>query len=201
VLARLLERHPDLSLDARLSDAHADLVKDRLDLAIRAGDLTDSTLVARRFASQQLVLVAAPTYLARHGVPRTLKDLATHRHIVFRLPGRGADGPQQFSTKGRAITLRPQGLRFNDGEAMVEAAGLGLGITQVPDYMADDAIAGRRLVELLEPHRPAAMPIYAVMPANRLVPARVRVVLDALTELGAAVHLPARPKRRRKPTR
>jgi len=201
VLARLLERHPELSIDARLSDAYADLVKDRLDLAIRAGDLTDSTLVARRFASQQLVLVAAPSYLARHGVPRTLKDLATHRHIVFRLPGRGADRPQQFSTKGRAVTLRPEGLRFNDGEAMVEAARLGLGITQVPDYMAADALAGGRLVELLKPHRPAVMPIHAVMPANRLVPARVRVVLDALAELGAAERLPARPKRRREPTR
>jgi len=202
VLARLLERHPELSIDARLSDAYADLVRDRLDLAIRVGALDDSTLVARRFASQQLVLVAAPSHLARHGTPRTLKDLARHRHIVFRLPGRGADRPQQFSTNGRAVILRPEdGLRFNDGEAMVEAAVLGLGLTQVPDYIAADALADGRLVELLKKHRPAPMPIHAVMPANRLVPARVRVVLDALAALDggtppAGSGKPPRPRKR-----
>ena len=181
VLAALVERHPGLSIDARLSDAYADLVKDRLDLAIRAGELDDSTLVARRFASQQLILVAAPAYLRRAGTPRTLDALSAHRHIVFRLPTRGVDRPQQFSVKGRSVALQPPPvLRFNDGEAMVEAAALGLGLTQVPDYMVADAIASGRLVEVLKPLRPPAMPIHAVMPANRMVPARVRVVLDAL---------------------
>ena len=164
VLAALVERHPGLSIDARLSDAYADLVKDRLDLAIRAGELDDSTLVARRFASKQLILVAAPAYLRRAGTPRTLDALSAHRHIVFRLPTRGIDRPQQFSVKGRNVALQPPPvLRFNDGEAMVEAAALGLGLTQVPDYMVADAIASGRLVEVLKPLRPPAMPIHAVM--------------------------------------
>lgn len=202
LLARLKSEHPALELDVRLSDAYADLVKDGIDVAIRAGELDDSTLVARRFASQQLILVAAPSYLREHGTPRTLDALAGHRHILFRLPGRGRDRPQQFSADGRIVVLRPaEGSRFNDGEAMVQAAALGLGLTQVPDYMAAEEIAAGRLVEVLPRHRPRPMPIHAVMPGNRMVPRRVRVLLDALGRLsGAPPRARGNPRARREPT-
>jgi LysR family transcriptional regulator, regulator for bpeEF and oprC len=181
LLAKLVQQHPQLRLDVRLSDAYVDLVKDGIDVAIRVGALQDSTLVARRFASQQLVLVAAPDYLVRRGTPRALEDLAAHRHVLFRMPSSGRDRPQQFKLKGRPISLQPaDGERFNDGEAMVQAAVLGLGLAQVPDYMCADELADGRLVEVLQAHRPAPMPIHAVLPAQRLVPARVRVLLDAL---------------------
>ena len=78
---------------------------------------------------------------------------------------------------------------------MVQAAVLGLGLTQVPDFMADDEIAAGRLVEVLPRHRPAPLPIHAVMPGNRMVPARVRVLLDALDE-GVASRRPAAAKPR-----
>jgi LysR family transcriptional regulator, regulator for bpeEF and oprC len=187
VLGRLAQQYPALEIDARLSDAYVDLVKDGIDVAIRAGELQDSNLVARRFASQQLVLVAAPAYLKRHGTPAALDALAAHRHILFRMPTSGRDRPQQFSAGRRPVLLRPsRGMRLNDGEAMVRAAVLGLGLTQVPDYMAAADLAAGRLVELLAAHRPPVMPIHAVMPAHRMVPARVRVLLDALDGLGKA---------------
>lgn len=187
VLARLSRRHPALALDVRLSDAQVDLVKDGIDLAIRVGDLQDSSLAARRFDSQTLILVAAPAYLEEHGTPRSIGALAAHRHILFRMPGRGRDRPQQFDVKGRIVSLpRDEGMRCNDGDAMVQAAVLGLGLTQVPDFMADDEIAAGRLVELMPRHRPPPMPIHALMPGNRMVPARVRVLLDALDEAAAS---------------
>jgi len=186
ILARLLQQHPGLGLDARLSDAFVDLVKDRLDVAIRIGALQDSSLVARRFATQALVLVAAPGYVDAHGAPRSIEELAAHRHLLFRLPGRGNDRPQQFTVRRQPVSWLPaNGLRFDDGEAMVRAAALGLGIAQVPDYMAHDDLAAGRLVELLPRHRPPPMPIHAVMPGNRMVPARVRVLLDALDAYAA----------------
>jgi LysR family transcriptional regulator, regulator for bpeEF and oprC len=197
LLARLLQQHPGLQLDVRLSDAYVDLVKDSIDVAIRVGELHDSTLVARRFASQQLLLVASPSYLRHHGTPRTLEALAAHRHILFRMPGSGRDRPQQFSANGRAVALQPeQGVRFNDGEAMVQAATLGLGLAQVPDNMCADELAAGRLVELLAAHRPPAMPIHAVMPGKRMVPARVRALLDALEAIEPTPAATARPKRR-----
>lgn len=199
LLARLLQQHPGLQLDARFSDAQVDLVKDGIDVAIRVGELQDSTLVARRFASQTLLLVAAPAYLQAHGTPRTLAALAAHRSIVFRLPTSGRDRPQQFGVEGRTVALTPaDGLRLSDGEAMVQAAVLGLGLTQVPDHMAAADLAAGRLVELLPKHRPPAMPIHAVMPAQRLVPARVRALLAALDQvtLPAPRAAAARPARR-----
>lgn len=181
LLAELVRRHPALSLDVRLSDGFADLVKDGIDVAIRVGELQDSGLAARRFASQQLLLVAAPAYLARQGTPRTLNELAAHRHVLFRMPGSGRDRPQQYGVNGRTVMLQPAaGMRFNDGAAMADAAQLGLGLAQLPDNMVDEPLAAGLLVELLPQHRPPAMPIHAVMPGNRMLPARVRVLLEAL---------------------
>lgn len=198
LLARLVQEHPGLELDVRLSDAYVDLVKDGIDVAVRTGTLSDSTLVARRFASQDLVLCAAPAYLARCGTPRRVEDLAAHDPILFRMPSSGRDRPWQLRANGETVTLHPVArLRFNDGEAMVQAARLGLGVAQVPDYMVSDDIAAGTLVELLARHRPPTMPIYAVIPANRLLPARVRALLDALDDLPCA-QPPARPARRRR---
>jgi DNA-binding transcriptional LysR family regulator len=114
MLARLVEQHPAVSLDARLSDSYVDLVKDGIDVAIRVGALQDSSLVARRFGSQTLQLVASAPYLERHGTPKTLKDLAAHRHVLFRLPSTGRDRPQQFSVRKRMVSMQPErGERFN----------------------------------------------------------------------------------------
>ncbi len=196
LLARLARQHPALGLDVRLSDAQVDLVRDGIDVAIRVGELQDSSLAARRFDSQTLILVGAPAYLSEHGTPRSVESLAAHRHILFRMPGRGRDRPQQFDVKGQTVSLqRDAGMRFNDGDAMVQAAVLGLGLTQVPDFMASDEIAAGRLVEVLPRHRPPPMPIHAVMPGNRMLPARVRVLLDALDE-GVAGRRPAGAKKR-----
>lgn len=173
-----------LELDIRLQDGYVDLVKDGIDLAIRVGALQDSSLVARRFASQTLLLVASPDYLARQGHPASLRALARHRAILFRMPTSGRDRPWQFVQRGHAVTIQPRSqLRLNDGEAMVQAALLGVGLAQLPDYMAADPLGDGRLVELLPSLRPQAMPISAVYPSQRLLPPRVRVLLDALTAL------------------
>ncbi len=187
LLATLVQQHPGLALDVRLSDAFADLIRDGLDVAIRIGALDDSSLVARRFSSQQLILVGSPQYLAQHGTPRNLEDLAKHHHILFRMPSSGRDRPQQFMVRGKLVSLQPESsVRLDDGEAIAQAAALGLGLTQLPNYMATDALATGRLQEVLAQLRPPAMPIHAVMPGNRLIPARVRVLLDALQTLPAS---------------
>jgi DNA-binding transcriptional LysR family regulator len=184
LLADLLARHPRLHLDARFSDALVDIVRDGIDVAIRVGPLQDSTLVARRIASQDMQLCASLDYVARHGAPRRVEDLANHAPIVFRMPSSGRDRPWQLQVARKPVTLQPSArLRFNDGDAMVEAACMGLGVAQLPSYMVSEAIAAGRLVELLPALRPPTLPIHALMPANRLVPARVRVLLDALVEL------------------
>lgn len=184
LLAGLQQRHPRLQIDLRLSDAHADLVRDGIDLALRIGALRDSTLVARRVDRQQLLLCASPAYIAARGMPRSIEDLAGHAAIVFRLPSSGRDRPWQLRQRGTEVTLAPRAqLRVDDGEGLVEALKLGIGLCQLPDMMVQAELQRGELVELLPSCRPEPMPIHIVYPSGRLLPQRVRVALEALEAL------------------
>lgn len=184
LLADLVRRHPELRLELRLSDQQADLVRDGIDLAVRIGRLVDSSLVARRVDRQGLVLCASPSYLAVRGTPRRIEDLATQHAIVFRLPSTGRDRPWQFRQRGTALELRPQAhVQVNETEGLLAALKLGLGICQVPDLLVSDELSRGELVELLPSCRPEPMPISIVYPSARLLPARVRVAIEALTAL------------------
>jgi DNA-binding transcriptional LysR family regulator len=187
LLAQLVERHPQLTLDVRLEDGYVDLVKEGLDLAVRVGALRDSSLIARRFASQAMALVAAPAYLSSRGMPRTIEQLSGHAAILFRQPSTGRARPWQLRARGKSVELEPAArAQVNDGEGMVQAACLGLGIAQLPDYMVQAELAAGALVELLPSCRPAPQPISAVYPSGRLLPPRVRAVLEVFDRLKAA---------------
>lgn len=186
LLARMSQRHPGLLLDLRLQDGYVDLVKEGIDVAVRVGMLKDSTLVARRFTTQGMVLVASPAYLQAHGTPRRLDQLAAHSALLFRMPSTGKDRPWQFRQRGNPVELHPQSrVRINDGEGLVEAARLGLGLAQLPDYFVRDELARGELVELLPTARPAPLPVSIVYPGARLLPLRVRLLLDELDTLRA----------------
>src|SRR5262245_28424638 len=187
VLAKLLERCPDLRIEARLSDQYSDVIREGLDAVVRVGVLNDSRLVARQVSQQSLLLCASPDYLARHGQPQNPYELERHQCLVFRMPSTGRDRPYQFRVDGVGLDLQPQArLRLGDGEALVEAAAAGLGLVQVPEVMLTDALAAGRLVEVLADFRPVPLPISVVYPSTRMLPPRVRVFIDALTERGAA---------------
>jgi LysR family transcriptional regulator for bpeEF and oprC len=182
VLMQLAQDHPALEFDLRFSDVQVDIVKEGVDLAIRIGPLQDSTLVARPIATQTLRLCASPAYLEKNGRPKGIADLDSHPALLFRMPGTGRDRPWQFSVRGEIVELHRRGrMRFSEGEAMVQAAIDGLGLIQVPDYLVDAALASGTLAELLPRLRPPPMPISAVYPSQRLLPPRVRTVLDALS--------------------
>jgi LysR family transcriptional regulator for bpeEF and oprC len=186
LLGALLHRHPQLQLDLRLQDDVSDLVRDGLDLAVRIGPLADSRLVARRIDTQQLVVVASPTYLRAQGRPERLEQLSSHRTIGYRMPVSGRVRPWQLREGRRAIELHPPHRTVvNEGDGMVAAAVLGLGLAQVPDYMAGDALGRGELVEVFGALRPAAMPIHVVVSSTRLLPPRVRLVIDTLQTLRA----------------
>lgn len=195
LLAKLAALHPQLSIDARFSDRYVDLIEQGIDVAIRTGALEDSSMIARPFAQQELLLFASPRYLERAGTPRHPRDLARHEAILFRVPTTGRNRPWQFRSNGREITINPSArICVDDGDAIVKAAVLGLGVGQVPHYMVSDAIARGDLVELLPALRPRPMPISAVMPSARLVPARVRALLDLLARESAVAKPKAAPR-------
>ena len=186
VLATLLERHPGLSIDARFSDQMSDVIREGLDAVIRIAPLGDSRLVARQIGQQNLLVCASPGYLEKHGAPASPADLERHHCVTFRVPSSGRDRPWQFRLDGKDVEMHPSSrLRLGDGDALVDAAAAGLGIAQAPDYMMVDALSAGRVVEVLGRFRPQPLPINVVYPSSRMVPARVRALIDALTEPGA----------------
>lgn len=184
LLAALVEQHPALRLDMRLSDQWVDLVRDGIDLAVRIGQLRDSTLVARRVDQQELVLCASASYLKAHRTPRRIEDLSAHTTIAFRVPSTGRDRPWQFRQRGTPVELilQPR-VRISETESLVDAVKLGLGLCQLPDMLVRDELASGELKEVLPACRPEPMPISVVYPSGRLVPARVRVAIEALAAL------------------
>jgi DNA-binding transcriptional LysR family regulator len=184
ILANMIRRHSAVSLDFRLTDQWTDLVRDGIDLAVRMGHLRDSTLVARRVDQQSLVLCASPDYLKSHGKPKRIEDLAGHAAIAFRQPSTGRQRPWQFRQQGADVELMPQARVFiSDSESLVDALKLGMALCQLPDNLVENELASGELVELLPSFRPEPMPINLVYPSGRLVPARVRVALEALEVL------------------
>lgn len=181
VLFSLATRWPALQIDARFSDHIVDIVKEGVDAAVRIGNLADSGLVARTFDRQTLGVYASPDYLADHPPPATPEALRNHACVLFRLPSSGRNREWQFRIGRRDVALRLEGaMRLGDGESLVQAAVAGLGIVQVPSYIAAQAVQGGRLVEVLRRFRPAPMPISLVYPGRRHVPLRVRLLAEAL---------------------
>jgi DNA-binding transcriptional LysR family regulator len=183
VLARLRARFPELKIDARFSDQVVDIVKEGLDAAVRIGPLTDSRLVGRMVDQQVLWTCASPAYLSRHDKPESPDELSVHICLLFRMPSSGRDRPWQFRRGKRDYSLVPEsGVRLGDGEALLHAAVAGLGVIQVPSYIAEQEVKRGRLVEILKDYRPAPLPISLVYPSHRHIPARVRAFAEALAE-------------------
>jgi DNA-binding transcriptional LysR family regulator len=184
LLAALHSAHPALRFEVRMHDGFADLVRDGIDLAVRMGELRDSSLVARRIDTQQLVMVASPAYLQRHGTPTRIEELAQHKAVAFRMPSSGRKRPWQLRQGRHTVELHPDDTALiTDTESLAAAARLGLGLCQLPDNVVQDELASGALCEVLPACRPPAMPISAVVPSGRLVPPRVRVLLEALETL------------------
>ena len=183
VLMNLMERHSALKIDARFSDQVVDIVKEGLDAAVRIGQLGDSSLVGREIDQQFIRIYVSPTYLARHAQPGSPDELRKHTCLLFRLSSSGRDRPWQFRSGKRNFSLIPASdMRLGDGEALVQAAAAGLGLIQVPTYLAEHEVKRGRLVEILQKYRPAPLPISLVYPSHRHIPLRVRVLADALAE-------------------
>jgi LysR family transcriptional regulator for bpeEF and oprC len=184
-LARLLRRHPAIAVEASFTDRYADLAGEGLDAAVRVGTLRDSTLIARPIGRQRMIVCAAPAYLARRGTPRRPADLEGQSCLAFRIPTSGRLWTWHFTVDGEAVEWEPRsGIAMDDGEALVAAAVAGMGLIHVPDYMAADAVARRRLVEVLRRHRPPEVPISVVYLSARRVPPRLHAFLEALGVAG-----------------
>ena len=181
VLCDIATAYPELELDVTMTDRFVSLLDEGFDLAIRIGDLPDSNLIGRRIADPRLVLCASPAYFARAGTPQSPADLAQHNCLIYAREGRHDNW--QFRDNGRDIAVLPRGnLRVNNGDALKMAALRGLGIAQLPVFLAGAELADRRLLPVLTDYERPPLAINAVYPHNRHLSAKVRVFVDELVK-------------------
>lgn len=170
--------HPNIAVDLSLSDEIIDLYLDRTDVAFRIGPLQDSSMTVRRLGIARRRIVAAPAYLARHGVPRTAEDLAHHNCLGFNFRRAAPVWPLRES--GRIVDRAVAGsLLANNGETVRRLAVAAVGIARLGDYHARDDLAAGRLVEVLaDVVESDEEPINALYLGGPRMPQRVRVFLD-----------------------
>jgi DNA-binding transcriptional LysR family regulator len=173
--------YPEVSLDVSQTDRIVNLVEEGFDVAVRIGQLPDSSLVARRLAPVRIVTCAAPAYLEAAGAPAAPQDLARHECII----DTNARDPSVwvYGQGNERHEVRVHGrLRFAGADACVAAARRGLGIASTPAFSAADDLRDGRLIPLLCAYEPQLIYVHAVYPHARHLAAKVRVFVDFLAE-------------------
>jgi DNA-binding transcriptional LysR family regulator len=179
------EQHPKLRVEFVLSATPPDLFEQQIDISFQSGTIPDSSLVARRVSAVRWRIYAAPSYLARHGTPKTIADLAHHRCLNF-LPG--SYRSHWMLKEGDTVhDLAPVAqVSANTGDVICALVVAGMGLARLAEYrVATDAPADS-LVTVLDDYQADAEPIYAVYPSRRHLSVRVRAFVDFLAERLAA---------------
>lgn len=185
VIATFRQRHPQLGFDLRLSDHVVDLYDSDLDLAVRVGRLADSRLIIQRLAENRRILVAAPAYLRRSGIPTHPRELVRHQCLLFAYPGlRPHRWALTHSGQRSAIEQidLPGALRSDNGEALRTWSRAGLGIALRETWDVADELRSGALVHVLSDWAEPAVPIQAVRVQRAPVPRRVGAFVKFLAE-------------------
>lgn len=181
-LEPFLRQHPGIVPTVDFNDRVVDIVGGGYDLAIRIGRLADSTLIAKKLALARRVVIASPDYLARHGTPRTVDDLAQHRATGY-VSLRPYEEWAFVGPGDRPRTVRvPAAMHLNNGEAQVAAAAAGFCLACLPRFIAADAIAAGTVVPLALDAEPDAGAIYAVYAEQQRLSGRIRTLVDHLAK-------------------
>ncbi|MFA5120495.1 LysR family transcriptional regulator [Zavarzinia sp.] len=185
ILPEFLVRHPGITIDLVQTDAVVDLLAERTDVAVRAGPLKSSSLIARKLGDAAMVIVAAPAYLARAGVPATAADLARHDCLGFGYVRSVEGWPLRQGDETTAVP--PAGrVQASDGEALRQLALGGSGLARLAVFTVRADIAAGRLVPVLEHLNPGDRETFHAIHIGQggPLPSRVRALLDFLAERG-----------------
>jgi DNA-binding transcriptional LysR family regulator len=178
-VAEFMARYPELRLELVLNDRFIDPLEEGVDVTIRIGTLSDSSLIARRLAPARRGLVAAPAYVARHGAPETPADLVNHRCLAY--GHMAAVHRWQLMQGGEVVNVQiSAALCSNNGEVLRAAALAGNGIANLPTFLVGPDIAAGQLQTVLTATPPTELGIFALYAPNRYLAAKTRVFIDFL---------------------
>ena len=182
LLPDFFRQYPQVQLDLHLSDATVDLIGDGFDAALRIAVLPDSSLVARRLSPVARFIVAAPSYLDRHGTPTHPADLAAHACLGYAYRAR-RDTWHFTNADGEEASIKPEGpLRVTNADALLPTVLAGLAICELPEFIAAEYLRDGRLVRLLDGWTSPPGGLYFVTPSARARPAKVEALARFLGE-------------------
>ncbi len=185
VLPEFLDRYPEITIDLVQTDMIVDLLAERTDVAVRAGPMRNSSLVARKLGETRMAVVASPAYLARFGTPETIGDLDRHNRLGFGYV-RTVDGWPMLKDGETVIVPAVGRLQASDGEALRRLALEGNGLARLAGFTVREDIAQGRLVRVLEDINPGDREAFHAIHIGQggPLPSRVRALLDFLAERG-----------------
>ena len=167
----------EIEVTTELTNHRVDLIDGGFDIAIRLGQLQDSSLIARQLNQRSTYVCASELYLKKHGQPYSLSELKDHNCLL------GTRDYWRFIEQGKEKTVRVKGnLRCNSGIALVDAALKGIGVVQLPDYYLTPYLESGQLIAILDQFREPAEGIWAVYPQNRYLSPKIRLLIDYLAE-------------------
>ncbi|MBN8793230.1 MAG: LysR family transcriptional regulator [Stenotrophomonas nitritireducens] len=180
LLPAFMRQHPDVELDVQLSDAQADLVAGRFDMALRISTLADSSLRARRLCQVRILLVGAPAYFAEHGKPKHPHDLARHRGFQYSYTRGGNAWRFRHDRHGEFAQTVPRQLQANNAEVFAGALRDGLGLALQPEFMVWEDLRDGRLETAMDDWQVEPIALHIVTPPGLRRPARVQALIDYL---------------------
>jgi DNA-binding transcriptional LysR family regulator len=187
IVAEFLAQHPEINVELEATDRVVDLIEEGFDLAVRFGQMPESTLIARKLCSLYLILCASPAYLERRGTPRHVEELDEHDHVLFTPTSRNQAwtlvGPATNGNgEGTYEFGRPARLASNNYGAVVDVARAGSGIALISEFMVGDAMKNGELVRVLPEWQTRPTDVHAVYPARQNVPPRLTLFLEHLAK-------------------
>ena len=183
-LPDFLERYRGIDIELGVTDRAVDLVEDAVDCVLRIGELSDSGLIARPLGRLDLINVASPAYLARHGAPLAPDDLDGHLAVNYASPSTGRVAPWEWMEEGAMHTRVVRGrVSVNSAEAAIACCRAGLGLLQVPAYDVRRDMEAGALVEVMPLYRAAPMPATLLFPHRRQLSRRLQVFMSWLEDL------------------
>ncbi|CTQ32603.1 LysR family transcriptional regulator [Jannaschia rubra] len=182
ILGGFLHEYPDITVNMVLNNRYVELISEGFDLAVRIGDLEDSSLRARKLAETHKQMIASPAYLEEYGRPQRIDDLNEHKLLHYSNQANGSVW-KLTAPSGEKRQVRSAGwLTVNDGQSLLNAAINGLGIAFLPDFLYADAMKDGRLIPAIEGLAPETQGIYAVYPPGRYTQPKVRAFIDFLVD-------------------
>ncbi|GEA49305.1 LysR family transcriptional regulator [Vibrio inusitatus NBRC 102082] len=176
LLMEFVARHPQLELDLQLSNDRLDLIANKFDIAIRIGDLPDSSLIAKKLSERQQYVCASPDYISEHGEATHPSQLIDCDCLL------SSSSTWRFLENNKKLNLTMRGsIRCNSGNVLTDAALQGRGVVQLPDFYVATHLENKSLVELLADYRCEREPIWALYPQNRHLSPKVKMAIEFLS--------------------